>query len=523
MEIHSIRLNNYKQFRTFEANFGKLDESLCPFSIKFLIGNNGSGKTSVMQAIGLIFTRALNDESPGFTYELIYSKTFRGERIYVLLSNDRDRYELKARLHIRTADRLDLVRNGKVIGERYSEQAYLHPRRVISFASGPNNSLEEVLVRSPLAAINSDIYDEKQQGTENPVKLAYLQKLRGQLLYEPNCINFDASNATFILAALMLSVPNGEDTYHYREKRDDLFSFVKHIRIHAVSFELDEMKCRELEQAIQPLRFHSLFRDFLNSSQSQRHVKIVYNPKGLEASAVRVMTFYTTDQPLYWNPMEFLTMLVIARRFGYLSEVHLMYKHDDTGHLLDQKSLSDGEFLWLSRMALVILSQQEHDENTLFLFDEPDVFLNENWTMQFIQMLHDFAHIKLPGEKSDTWEWRYNKQEYWIATHSTLILTDAFQEQTFMIEAVSDNPGSYEAASLPQSTFAADRSEVSAQLFMEAERIGEYARLKIEEVLEQERKDPTGLVHKMVDKIGPGYERFRLEEYLQSSKHHRKI
>ncbi|HBW37739.1 AAA family ATPase [Desulfosporosinus sp. BICA1-9] len=514
MEIHSLSLKNYKQFQRFVGDFGGRDEELSPFSIKFLIGNNGSGKTSVMQAIGLIFTRALNDESPGFPYELIYSIATNSKRIYVLLSNNPDENELTERLHIRTSESLVHVRKGTVIKERYSEQANLHPRRIISFATGPNNSLEEVLVKSPLAAINSDIYDELKREGRGGNRLGYLQKLRGQLLYEPNCINFDADNASFILAALMLAEPHGDESENYRSKRSQLFKMVKDIQPNIISFELDEVKYRHLKQSTHnKLRYESLFLDLLECQASDHRVKIVYHPDGTMPKAVRVITI-SPGETLSGNPTEFLTMLITAQRFGYLLGVHIFYRHEDTKHILDQKSMSDGEFLWLSRMALVILSQQKHDENTLFLFDEPDVFLNENWTMQFISMLHDFAKVDMPGINT-----RYNRQEYWIATHSTLILTDAFQDQTFMIEAQDGQSGTFKAISLTLPTFGADRGEVSAQLFMEHERIGEFAKRVIDKELAGENPYSADRIQKMIDKIGPGYERFRLEEYLQAGKH----
>ncbi|KQO18035.1 AAA family ATPase [Paenibacillus sp. Leaf72] len=515
MEIHSLTLDNYKQFKVFNGIFGERDNDISKVSLKFLVGNNGSGKTTVMQAIGLIFTRAMNDESPGFRYEIIYSIVRGAKTTYILLTNDSSKYRFKGRLHIRISnDSLASVKKGRVIKERFSERDDLHPRRIVSFASGPNNSLEGVLVDSPLNAINSDIYDELHKKEVNSSNLNYLRQLRGKLLYEPSSLNFDSSNAILILVALLLSNPeNSHEVENYISKKNELLLMVKNITPYFISLEIDEESFRKLQNSNEDKkRYERLFLELVNHSEGSSKVKIVFRKDRTAPLAVRVITF-SVEQLLSNNPTEFLTMLMFAWREDYLYTTNIFLKHNDTDNLLDHTSLSDGEYLWLCRMALIILSQQEHDENTLFLFDEPDVFLNENWTMQFISKLHEFIKSTKKNEKKE----RYNRQEYWIATHSTLILTDAFPDQTYMIESFMESDdfskGAFEALPLSTSTFAADRSEVSMQLFMD-QRIGEYSMQYINNKLDRDQTISVEALEKIVDKIGPGYQRYRMLEYL---------
>lgn len=522
MEIHSLALENYKQFKFFSGNFGERDNDISKLSLKFLVGNNGSGKTTVMQAIGLIFTRAMNDESPGFKYEIIYSIARGDKTTYILLSNDTSKYRFKGRVHIRISnDSFPSVKEGKVIKERFSERDDLHPRRIVSFASGPNNSLEGVLIDSPLNAINSDIYDELHKKELNGSNLNYLRQLRGKLLYEPSSLNFDSNNATLILAALLLSTPaNNYEVDDYNFKKNELFLMVKNITPYYISLEIDEENFRKLQNSYtDKKRYERMFLELVEHSKGESRIKIIFQKDRIVPKAVRTITF-SVEQVLSVNPTEFLTMLMFSKKENYLYNANVFFKHNDTEHLLDQTSLSDGEYLWLCRMALIILSQQENDENTLFLFDEPDVFLNENWTMQFISKLHEF--VKSSTKKKEGEKERYNRQEYWIATHSTLILTDAFPNQTLMIEpsmevnelSLSSKRGAYEAMPLSTSTFAADRSEVSMQLFMD-QRIGEYSMQYINNKLDNDRHTSVEALEKVVDKIGPGYQRYRMLEYLQ--------
>ncbi|MNI44121.1 hypothetical protein D3C73_984770 [compost metagenome] len=53
---------------------------------------------------------------------------------------------------------------------------------------------------------------------------------------------------------------------------------------------------------------------------------------------------------------------------------------------------------------------------------------------------------------------------------------------------------------------------------MDHERIGEFAKQVIDKALDEKKPYSNGRIQKMLDKVGPGYERFRLEEYLHARK-----
>lgn len=158
------------------------------------------------------------------------------------------------------------------------------------------------------------------------------------------------------------------------------------------------------------------------------------------------------------------------------------------------EALSDGELMWLARMGLVLLAQKYCGENTLFLYDEPDVHFNDDWNREFIQFLYQLSEGL--------------HHEFLIATHSTLILTDALYEQLHLF--VQTEKGRMTTDKSEISTFAAQRDEISRIVF-KTEAIGAYAEESVRNMMKA--KEPEELIDN-IEKMGPGYQRFRMYEQL---------
>ena len=63
MKLEYLYVDGYKGLKELSIYF---KEQSSPVSIDFLTSRNGSGKSSVIEALGLIFTRIMQDELPGF-------------------------------------------------------------------------------------------------------------------------------------------------------------------------------------------------------------------------------------------------------------------------------------------------------------------------------------------------------------------------------------------------------------------------------------------------------------------------
>ena len=69
MKLEYLYIDGYKGLKRLKLQF-KEQTGVVP--VDFLIGCNGSGKSSVLEAVGLIFTRIMQNELPGFIFELKY-------------------------------------------------------------------------------------------------------------------------------------------------------------------------------------------------------------------------------------------------------------------------------------------------------------------------------------------------------------------------------------------------------------------------------------------------------------------
>ena len=196
------------------------------------------------------------------------------------------------------------------------------------------------------------------------------------------------------------------------------------------------------------------------------------------------------------NPFMLLSVLLTAHEFGVIDNLEFLYKMENEKGLYSLEALSDGELMWLARTGLVLMAQPYCGENTLFLYDEPDVHFNDDWNKDFMKILYELS--------------KNTHHQFLIATHSTLLLTDARQEQLMLIHQVPGENTEVRPAGI--STFAAHRDTIAKEVF-HANAIGSYARETVQQMMREKDKKK---MEENIGKLGPGFQRFRLyEQYYQ--------
>lgn len=551
MRLHELYVKNYKQLSKFSIRFENVQKSVGKDPFRFLVGRNGVGKTSLLEAIGLIFTRIMQDETPGFYFKLVYSMETDGKSVIIEVepnsrldaaqqqnSQDIVNSDTESRLQVYVTDstgsryRLDLRRRP------FSEWKEYHPRRVIGFASGPTNIFEDVLLHSPAESLKSDIYDARYREQEEQDydlqtldiehSLVNLKRLYDDASY----LYIDGKTAKFVLICLSATIPivyseTGEQLdREYIQLRYSLFNMIGGLKPVGVTLVIDEDKLRNYIQTDQaPPRLQMLIKWMSTQAELENEQEVYYawNISRDKTTVKQYAERVTRERVAYFpivhdesnefrchgltadcNPFDMLTLLLIASREGFLLDAHLIFQHKQSKQLFNESALSDGEYLWISRLGLVLLSRANENGDLLFLFDEPDVHLNESWNEKFVEMLHQLSH----SSKGMT------KDEFIIATHSTLLLTDADPDQVYLLEKGKETPTQVEKLAI--STFAANRAEISKRIFGVDSPIGQYSLRLLKERFETNSKED---LFDLLNKVGPGYYRFRVHSQLERLEH----
>lgn len=535
MKLEYLYIDGYKGLKRLKLQF-KEQAGVVP--LDFLIGCNGSGKSSVLEAVGLIFTRIMQNELPGFIFELKYRMP-DGTGIYVKPQKKGfcDTFGRRRKLYV------ELEKNGKT-QQLYSIPDQYLPDRIISYCSGANSSMEDILIRSPRASLASDLYDlslamgagaGEDPGSGNEEHPGETRVAQGEAAEEilsfyerldvnPRVLFLDAVTSKFILPALFAVMPFDMQDNNISEKALGYASLRKkllkrlNIRLIPAAFSLriDDTKLEEaadrpqisilrrlLSQdtkgvALSNCVIHRTSADRTEEDGSLAgETAAVFLFDSWEADGEKVFYHPMLQRYFDGNPFSLISTLLTAWREGVIREIHFSYRNGDERGLYEMEDLSDGELMWLARIGLILMAQNHCGENTLFLYDEPDVHFNDDWSRDFVRFVYSMC--SMDGKSGN---------EFLVATHSDLILTDAMQSQIHLFE----NPtgSKTEVKDLEISTFAAGRDSISRQVF-KASAIGGFASDSVKTYMEE--KDPDKLKD-AISKVGPGYQRFRLQEQL---------
>ena len=535
MKLEYLYIDGYKGLKRLKLQF-KEQAGVVP--LDFLIGCNGSGKSSVLEAVGLIFTRIMQNELPGFIFELKYRMP-DGTGIYVKPQKKGfcDTFGRRRKLYV------ELEKNGKT-QQLYSIPDQYLPDRIISYCSGANSSMEDILIRSPRASLASDLYDlslamgagaGEDPGSGNEEHPGETRVAQGEAAEEilsfyerldvnPRVLFLDAVTSKFILPALFAVMPFDMQDNNISEKALGYASLRKkllkrlNIRLIPAAFSLriDDTKLEEaadrpqisilrrlLSQdtkgvALSNCVIHRTSADRTEEDGSLAgETAAVFLFDSWEADGEKVFYHPMLQRYFDGNPFSLISTLLTAWREGVIREIHFSYRNGDERGLYEMEDLSDGELMWLARIGLILMAQNHCGENTLFLYDEPDVHFNDDWSRDFVRFVYSMC--SMDGKSGN---------EFLVATHSDLILTDAMRSQIHLFE----NPtgSKTEVKDLEISTFAAGRDSISRQVF-KASAIGGFASDSVKIYMEE--KDPDKLKD-AISKVGPGYQRFRLQEQL---------
>jgi ABC-type cobalamin/Fe3+-siderophores transport system ATPase subunit len=165
--------------------------------------------------------------------------------------------------------------------------------------------------------------------------------------------------------------------------------------------------------------------------------------------------------------------------------------------------LSDGERSFIGRMCLFMLFGEDE---SLILLDEPEVHFNDYWKRHIVSMMHQVFEGK---EKSD-------KSHVLIATHSSISLSDVPSADVLILK----RPGLLTSSTKPPDiqTFGADPSDIMVHVFDAPHAMGEYSVDEIENWLEDayeiSEKERRRFLQEKLKQVSPGYWAYRIRREM---------
>ena len=497
MRVTRLKINQYLLIQNLELKFGRpgrLDTG--EYALDFLVGLNGSGKSTILRALAHIFATLESGQTTGFDYELDYTLQQEDKDIRVEVSQTHDETgRPKITMAVQVPDGEQMVWFEGV------DTNYL-PRNVVVFTTGSEEPWEELIGR---------IQDDFESPTApddllgDPLERA-IRELPGHVNNHARPLE-DAIASPFLLlrasrlpAIMLCGLLANLATSPEPEQRpltDVLASLgVQYIRGFSLHFRLHRrLSSYNTFDRLKPLATRHI-------QQGSDHLLVFDLSENERSLSTKIVERFGNALALFQALDDYYTPSQAGE--PTLQQVNIIFERpqlerDDIGdgtqttRLLLLDWFSDGEQSFLGRMALLAML---NIENSLILLDEPEVHFNDYWKREVVNLLDVVM--------------RERSNHLLISSHWSILLSDVTDAQ--VITLVRNQEGIAEIVSVEAPTFGADPSNIMIHIFDTGSAIGSFSAKYLADAFE--RKDPEEL-RDLLDKVGMGYWRFRIRDLLE--------
>jgi len=519
VKLLSFRVDGYHVLRQLTIPFVRDSEvesaeaSNKDYTLSFLVGVNGSGKSTVLRALFEVLRRLPTNQSIPFGFELIYELGV-------------DKEIQKFRIKNKSGDPQPEVFYNDDPKPRSFSISYL-PRRIVVLTTGAEEEWEKqetLLVAEP----EESLKDALGELDLNSLQLA-IQELPGRPLQPINLeeLNENTNEAEdpflFIrskylpvvtlcgLLADLASLERLLDGVLKEAQIQSVRGFSLKLRMNKgltsdTTWEYDFVELLK-KVATRKLRIGSdylLLFDFpsQDNGYASRILECAKRAGEDIPPSARGLHLYEQLVRLYDPPFDNLPVL---------SEINIFFKRskserenrEDKGEnkdtpLLLLNWLSDGERSFLGRMCLFSLMG---DTESLILLDEPEVHFNDYWKRQIVYVIAKVMN----GRASHAV----------ITTHSSITLTDAKNDNIIVL----NRNGTFTSETFQPTirTYAADPSDIIVNIFNAPEATGAQSVDRIREALRSNRidkQDQQKQLQNLLAEVGPGYWSYQIRRRL---------
>lgn len=501
MHLSRLKIGEFRNLRDFEITFTPSakdgDGVVRDFKSHAVIGQNGSGKSNMLEAIVMIFRDLDLNEAASLDYSLEYS--IRGFEIAIsakkgtfpdvtIDGQPHEAWELS-----------DMHRNNPKTGEIERGHARLYlPSHIFTYYSGKNQRLEELFQRHQEHYIeNLDEFEERRDSDSLLRRLFYCRHPHSRLV---------------LLACLLAPEKPLRDLLNdlgIEDVDSALFVLKKPYRL---SGELDERDVKEgdsrfwfdqtrfseeflaklWELATAPIDFiEERTIDFRGRTEEQELLYLfVKDRAGLSSLKEHIGDSY-----------RFFQYVEGAFVADLIDNLKIFVQHRTAEGLITFEALSEGELQLLTVLGLMRIT---NDDQCLFLLDEPDTHLNPIWKLRY------FEEIERVLEQDEEKIVKGDSQII-VTTHDPMMIGGLRKEQVRIfkseggkttVEMPDEHPQGMGVAGLLKSELFGLPSTLDAQTLKLLQERNELLALKAKGALSQEQDTRLKSLRDRLDDLG---------------------
>jgi predicted ATPase len=473
MKLHRLEISAFKNLRDFTIEFGNNLTTV-------LLGQNGTGKSNLLEALILIFRDLDLGDPPEFKYKLDYE--CRGRLIHIDADPAREKKREQVQITVHQGDEIPkAIPYTQFYGA--SERQYL-PSYVFGYYSGPSNRMEKHFDKH-----QDRFYRDLLHGVDKPLRpLLYARPVHSQF----------ALLSFFIDEEEHLT----EGGQGVRDFLDELLGIQKLVSVLFIMRQppwkskegdgrfwnargvVGDLLGRLYEIALAPMRLKVRVTPEFASSTTLEHLYL-YLPS---VKALKRLFDH------YGNQQEFFKALESTYISKILSEVRIRLQRRDADGSLTFRDLSEGEQQLL--MVLGLLRFTKEDE-ALFLLDEPDTHLNPAWSVQYLEFMR-----RVVGEQPTS--------QVIMSTHNPLVIAGLERDDVrimqrkqadgqIYVEMPRENPRGMGFSGILTSELFGLRSalDLPTQALLDKQRV-----LAAQEILTREERRELGNLTDQLDELG---------------------
>lgn len=365
VKLRYIQIQQFKNLRDFEIHFAQNS------STTVLLGQNGTGKSNLLEALIIIFRNLDLGASPEFTYILDYE--CRGNEISIQANHTlpkREQVQITIRRSGGPAEAISYSRFWQ------DSQRFYLPSYVFGYYSGPSNRMEKHFDQH-----QNRFYQDQLRGEEEPRRpLFYARSVQSQFALLAFFIEAEQEQQASKTGALqflkgLLGIEELISVYFILHE-PPWTSKAGDARFWNARGVLGEFLGHLYESSLAPRRRKERITSELGSTSTLEHLHLYLKD---EQALKKLFAYYNNEQAFF----KALESTYISK---VLKEVRIRFRRSGVVDPLTFSEMSDGEQQLL--MVLGLLRFTKEDE-ALFLLDEPDTHLNPSWSVQYFDFMKE--------------------------------------------------------------------------------------------------------------------------------------